>query len=95
MAACWLVTYDISDDDRRRGVAERCEHMGHRVQQSVFLCTVSEHRIDRLVRSLRGVLNPATDHVMIVPLCARCQAGEEHHGIPPDDLADTDGPMVI
>jgi CRISPR-associated protein Cas2 len=48
-----LVSYDISDDKRRRKVMQAMEDFGTRVQYSVFECYLSAAEVARLQDRLR------------------------------------------
>ncbi|MBX3057907.1 MAG: CRISPR-associated endonuclease Cas2 [Anaerolineae bacterium] len=49
-----IVSYDISDDKRRRKVATIMEGYGYRVQYSVFECDLTAQQF----RKLKGELRP-------------------------------------
>ncbi len=70
----WVVAYDISDDRRRRLVAEILEGLGERVQYSVFECRLNEAELGRLHTRLSSVLDLSTDRVRWYPLCGPCHA---------------------
>ena len=48
-----VVSYDISDDKRRRMVAKLLEGYGYRVQYSVFECDLSLKQLQKLRRELK------------------------------------------
>ena len=48
-----VVSYDISDDKRRRKVAEIMEGYGYRVQYSVFECNLSKKQMAEMKQALR------------------------------------------
>ena len=48
-----VVSYDISDDKRRREVAKIMEGHGYRVQYSVFECELDLKQIAKLQKKLR------------------------------------------
>ena len=66
-----VVSYDISDDERRLRVQRTLEGYGVRVQRSVFECDLSEPRWqelrERLVR-----LTAESDSVRCYLLCGVC-----------------------
>jgi CRISPR-associated protein Cas2 len=47
-----VVSYDISDDKRRRKVAKIMEGYGYRVQYSVFECELEPKKLSQLIRRL-------------------------------------------
>ena len=48
-----LISYDISDDKRRREVAKIMEGYGYRVQYSVFECDLKRQQMKALQKALR------------------------------------------
>lgn len=52
-----VVSYDISDDKRRRKVARIMEGYGYRVQYSVFECELNRKKIAELKHRLRPLVN--------------------------------------
>lgn len=58
-----LVSYDISDDRRRRKVMQAMEDYGARVQYSVFECRLLPPELARLKRRLRPHVREAADSV--------------------------------
>lgn len=67
----YVICYDVTDDKRRRRIVEVLKDHGHRVQYSVFECTIDEKTLLKLryrLQRLRG----AGDSIMIYPLCAKC-----------------------
>lgn len=48
-----VVSYDISDDRRRRKVMKAMEDFGRRVQYSVFECTLQPAELEKLKRRLK------------------------------------------
>jgi CRISPR-associated protein Cas2 len=67
-----LVSYDISDDKRRRSVAKALARLGRRVQYSVFLL----HRgtAGEVESALLPLIAEEVDDVRIHPLCTACEA---------------------
>jgi len=56
----YIVTYDISDDDRRNSVFKALRGFGDHIQYSVFRCDLSES--ERI--SMNAELHPLIDHKM-------------------------------
>ena len=52
-----LISYDISDNKRRRNVAKILEGHGYRVQYSVFECELTAAQIKKLQARLRKWVN--------------------------------------
>jgi len=58
-----VVSYDISDDKRRRKVMQAMEDYGARVQYSVFECRLLAAEIVKLKRRLRPLVRDPRDSV--------------------------------
>ena len=66
-----VVSYDISDDKRRREVAKIMEGHGYRVQYSVFECDLSMKQMRQLQKRLRPLVKAQEmDSVRFYPLPA-------------------------
>ena len=66
-----VVSYDISDDKRRRKVATLMEGYGYRVQYSVFECDLSRKQLGELKRALRPYVKAREmDNIRFYPLPA-------------------------
>ena len=72
MALTTLVCYDISRDSVRARVAGYLQHWGDRIQRSVFVCSIDTADLPGFRERLAGMINPDTDAVHLVPLCATC-----------------------
>ncbi len=83
-----VIAYDITDDKRRRQLAQLLEGYGERVQKSVFECHLDRRRLARLRREMQRHADPQTDRIRIYTLCRR-DARHVHHdgrGQPPRDI---------
>lgn len=66
-----VVSYDISNDKRRRKMAKILEGYGDRVQYSVFECELDAPQLTSLKRRLRPLVSKeAGESVRIYPLHA-------------------------
>ncbi|MCP4429188.1 MAG: CRISPR-associated endonuclease Cas2 [Chloroflexi bacterium] len=66
-----VISYDISDDKRRRGVAKIMEGHGYRVQYSVFECDLTVKQLRQLQRRLRPLVKTKEmDSIRFYPLPA-------------------------
>jgi CRISPR-associated protein Cas2 len=66
-----VVSYDISDDKRRRKVAEIMEGYGYRVQYSVFECNLTKNQMAAMKQALRPyVKSREMDSIRFYPLPA-------------------------
>ncbi|MGR5243179.1 CRISPR-associated endonuclease Cas2 [Vibrio sp. PNB23_22_6] len=66
----WLVSFDISDNKRRRRAVKTILGYGNRVQYSVFECLLRRKELRRLQRQLKHIIEP-TDRVLYYPLCGK------------------------
>lgn len=58
-----VVSYDISDDRRRREVMKALQDFGARVQFSVFECRLMPSEIEKLKKRLRPYVREAQDSI--------------------------------
>ena len=68
-----LITYDVNTMDkagarRLRKVAKACINYGHRVQNSVFECNISEAQLCILKNVLKEIIDNTTDSIRIYTL---------------------------
>ena len=68
-----LITYDVNTEDsagkrRLRKVAKVCVNYGHRVQNSVFECELSEANLCILINELKSIINSSSDSIRIYHL---------------------------
>ncbi len=66
----WLVSFDISDDKRRRRAVKVILGYGERVQYSVFECLLRRKELRHLQRKMNKIIEP-TDRVLYYPLCGK------------------------
>ncbi|HLH66173.1 MAG TPA: CRISPR-associated endonuclease Cas2 [Solirubrobacteraceae bacterium] len=66
-----LVAYDVADDRRRDKVAVALQHHGERVQYSVFMVDGRPAEFVRLQVTLRSLIDPASDRVLLCDLGSR------------------------
>ncbi|GAB4156238.1 MAG: CRISPR-associated endonuclease Cas2 [Candidatus Promineifilaceae bacterium] len=68
-----LVSYDISNDKRRRHVAKIMEGYGYRVQYSVFECDLDANKLAELQKRLGPLVHAKEwESVRIYPLTLDC-----------------------
>lgn len=68
-----IISYDISDDKRRRNVVKVLEGIGFRVQYSVFEAELSVQQYRALKQRLRPFIAPkTTDSIRYYRLTADC-----------------------
>jgi CRISPR-associated protein Cas2 len=68
----YLVSYDVTDDNRRRHVCEALKDYGRRVQYSVFECDLDDDALRQLCERLDFDIDRATDSCRFYRLCAAC-----------------------
>ncbi len=76
----YLISYDISDDRRRRRVVKRLERCAQRVQYSVFEGEFRGAAVARLWSDLLDLIEPEVDGLMLVPVCSTCNRGRLEAG---------------
>lgn len=64
----WVISYDVVNDRRRYRVSRALEGYGKRVQYSVFECELQPERWDRLVKTLKRLINVKEDSIRFYPL---------------------------
>ena len=71
----YLISYDVSDDKRRRRIVEALKDYAHRVQYSVFECDLKEEELHKLLHRVEIAIDGKEDSCRVYRLCAAC-AGE-------------------
>lgn len=66
----YLICYDITDDKKRRKVADILEAYGLRVQKSAFEVDVNEKELDRLIECLQKICK--NESIRFYHLCRAC-----------------------
>lgn len=69
----FVVCYDIADDMRREKAANALLDFGARIQESVFLATLDDELLERMMVRLEKVVDAIEDTVHIFALCAACE----------------------
>jgi CRISPR-associated protein Cas2 len=67
-ARLYIVAYDVSSPQRWRRVIKALRKLCRRSQLSVFVCRGTPARIGRLESTLRRILDPDSDRLLIVDL---------------------------
>lgn len=68
MRTRYIVTYDISDDDRRNRVFKTLRGYGDHIQYSVFRCDMSDSERVTLIATLYPLIEHAEDQILIIDL---------------------------
>jgi CRISPR-associated protein Cas2 len=76
----YVISFDISDDKKRRQAVKSCLAVGFRVQKSVFEGFLDHGELDELRASLEEIIDPETDSVRFYPLDKRMEASIEIMG---------------
>lgn len=71
----YLVTYDITDENRLRKVYKTMRGYGDHIQYSVFICDLSDKEKIELITVLSDLINNKEDQILIVDL-----GPSERHG---------------
>ena len=69
----FVVCYDIADDWRRDRVATALLDFGQRIQESVFMATLDDELLTRMLERLGKLVEEVEDTVHVFPLCGSCE----------------------
>lgn len=83
-----VVSYDITNNRKRKKIADILEEYGHRVQYSVYEITVPSGEVRTLRSRLAKHLKKSTDTIRYYPLCQKCVAKIACDGIRQKDSED-------
>lgn len=72
MALSIVAAYDVSDDNRRARLAARLQRWGDRVQQSVFILTISPEALDELADQAERIIDLDRDSLWFWHQCSPC-----------------------
>lgn len=89
----FAIAYDISDNSRRRKVANCLDSYGDRVQNSVFEMVVTQSMLQNCLSQVRDIIDSAEDKVVVYFICSNCESkrmyfgkGEEVRNIGEEDV---------
>lgn len=68
MPTRYIVTYDISSDERRTAVFKLLRGYGEHLQFSVFQCDMSDHSRATLVSRLHSLVDLDEDQILLINL---------------------------
>lgn len=80
MRRLWVVSYDVSDDQRRIQLVQYLEGWGYRVLESVFECIWRADQIPLVRQDLQALIDPAVDRLWLTPVCQSCLRAAEVNG---------------
>uniref|UniRef100_A0A7C3SMI1 CRISPR-associated endoribonuclease Cas2 n=1 Tax=Dictyoglomus turgidum TaxID=513050 RepID=A0A7C3SMI1_9BACT len=66
-----VITYDVTDDRRRKEIASELKNYGQRVQKSVFECFLEKDQINELKARIEKLLDLGEDSVRYYHLCEK------------------------
>ena len=69
----YLLTYDIANPRRLAKVARAMEAVAERVQDSVFEAWLESAELEKLLKRIAKIINPAEDSLRVYPICAACR----------------------
>jgi len=61
----YVISYDVSDDKKRRKLAKYLESYGVRVQYSVFETELNDTQVSKMIRGIQSRIDKSTDTVRI------------------------------
>ncbi|MDB4957257.1 MAG: CRISPR-associated protein Cas2 [Myxococcales bacterium] len=64
----YIVTYDISDDDRRNKVFTTLRGRGDHIQYSVFRCDLSDSERIAMIATLHPLIEHREDQILLIDL---------------------------
>lgn len=68
----YLICYDIAQPKRLRKVAKILEDYGLRVQKSFFQCEMKEERMNKMLESVKNIIERRRDSFFVYPICNEC-----------------------
>lgn len=93
-----LITYDVSTESpegrrRLRRVSKACQHLGQRVQNSVFECLLEPAQWAQLRFDLLDMIDHEEDSLRFYQLGSNWHRRVEHVGAKP--TYDPEGPIIV
>jgi len=88
-----MISYDITDDQKRLKVMKFLKDYGTRVQKSVFECNLSQKAYDQVKKGVEGIINKRKDRVRYYRMCAGCTDRIEISGW--GEITEEDGFVLI
>lgn len=89
-----LVSYDVVDDKKRTKLAKKLVGFGHRVQYSVFECSLTPKQLKQMKKEALKFIDLAKDSLRIYVLCAECITKVESFGLQRGFLSE-EGAIVV
>lgn len=80
---CYVVIYDITDDNLRALVAETLKDYGlQRIQYSAFIGSLSRDELNSLLVDLKNLIEDLMENVQLFPVCDTYFKGRKEVGKP-------------
>ncbi len=76
----FVISYDVTDDRRRRHVSRALQDYGQRVQKSVFEVAATPDVVTACLDRLRSLLKHEEDSVAVYRLCRQCSGNRQYIG---------------
>ena len=70
----YLISYDISNDKRRKKLSDLLDKYGQRVNYSVYECVLTQTKLDRLLYEieLQKLIDKKYDSLRFYHICKNC-----------------------
>ncbi len=75
-----VITYDVTDDERRTDIASELKNFGRRVQKSVFECFLDKNQLNELKVRIERHMDFGEDSIRYYYLCKKDQKNIEFIG---------------
>jgi CRISPR-associated protein Cas2 len=76
----FVISYDVTDNRRRRHVSTTLQAYGNRIQKSVFEVAAEPEVVATCIDRLRSLLAHDEDSVAVYRLCRQCSGNREYLG---------------
>lgn len=77
----YVICYDISDNKRRRKVADVLDAYGDRIQNSVFELVASESIFQKCLGKLKQSIDLNYDKITVYKICSACDRKAQYIGL--------------
>ena len=79
----FYICYDITEDKVRDKIVAYLESFAHRIQYSVFYCSLDEDQVTLVKKELQKITRNAENPLLLViPVCKSCDKKTWMKGIP-------------
>ncbi|PIE72266.1 MAG: CRISPR-associated endonuclease Cas2 [Deltaproteobacteria bacterium] len=77
---CWVISYDIGSDRRRRNVEKILKRYGQRANYSVFECWLKKDAFTSFQAKIEEIVDGEKDSVLYYCLCRACREKRQETG---------------